>query len=151
MILAEELKVTNRCWDKRARNQTHGAKYYFIESHLIYFMLLLLCFCYYEVYLFEIFKTLPIGPGFLNQHSFCSNQISFPILGFIIGADNQFYSILFSLSVFFQEEDEEEEEEEELEEDATDRLRNDLNEIYDNDTNRLAAVQVGHKQTQPQG
>ena len=41
----------------------------------------------------------------------------------------------------FAEEEEEEEEEEETEEDANDRLTNDLNEVYDNDTNRLAAVQ----------
>lgn len=44
--------------------------------------------------------------------------------------------------LFLKEEEEEEEEEEEQEEDATDRMRNDLNEVYDNDTNKLAAVQV---------
>lgn len=44
--------------------------------------------------------------------------------------------------LFVKEEEEEEEEEEEQEEDATDRMRNDLNEVYDNDTNKLAAVQV---------
>ena len=42
----------------------------------------------------------------------------------------------------FEEEEEEDEEEEELEEDAVDRMRNDLNEIYDDDTNRLESVQV---------
>jgi hypothetical protein len=41
-----------------------------------------------------------------------------------------------------QEEEEEEEEDEETEDDATDRMRNELEEVYDNDTNRLAAVQV---------
>lgn len=41
-----------------------------------------------------------------------------------------------------QEEEEEEEEEEELEEDANDRMRNELNDVYDNDTNKLAAVTV---------
>lgn len=46
------------------------------------------------------------------------------------------------ISLVAQEEEEEEEEEEELEEDATDRMRNELNEVYDNDTNKLAAVQV---------
>ena len=40
------------------------------------------------------------------------------------------------------EEEEEEEEEEELEEDATDRMKNALEEVYDNDTNRLSNVQV---------
>ena len=44
--------------------------------------------------------------------------------------------------VIFQEEEEEDEEEEELEEDATDRIRNEINDIYDNDTNKLAAVTV---------
>lgn len=47
-----------------------------------------------------------------------------------------------SLGVALQEEEVEEEEEEELEEDATDRLKNDLEEVYDTDTNRLAIVQV---------
>ena len=42
----------------------------------------------------------------------------------------------------FEEEEEEEEEDEETEEDATNRMRNDLEEVYDNDTNRLAEVQV---------
>ena len=42
----------------------------------------------------------------------------------------------------FEEEEEEEEEDEESEEDATNRMRNDLEEVYDNDTNRLAEVQV---------
>ncbi|XP_041351641.1 adenylate kinase 9-like isoform X3 [Gigantopelta aegis] len=41
----------------------------------------------------------------------------------------------------FEEEEDEEEEEEELEEDAIDRIRNELNEVYDNDTNRLEMVQ----------
>lgn len=41
-----------------------------------------------------------------------------------------------------QEEEEEEEEEEELEEDANDRMRNEINDVYDNDTNKLAAVMV---------
>lgn len=49
---------------------------------------------------------------------------------------------LWSFDNFIKEEEEEEEEEEEQEEDATDRMRNDLNEVYDNDTNKLAAVQV---------
>jgi len=44
--------------------------------------------------------------------------------------------------VVLQEEEEEEEEEEELEDDATDRMRNELNDVYDNDTNKLAAVTV---------
>ena len=43
-----------------------------------------------------------------------------------------------------QEEEEEEEEEEELEEDAVERMRNDLNEVYDDDINRLEAVQVSY-------
>lgn len=43
---------------------------------------------------------------------------------------------------FSQEEEEEEEEEDETEEDAMDRIRNDMAEVYDNDTNRLANVQV---------
>jgi adenylate/nucleoside-diphosphate kinase len=42
----------------------------------------------------------------------------------------------------FKEEEEEEEEEEELEEDATDRIRNELNDVYDDNTNKLAAVTV---------
>ena len=29
-----------------------------------------------------------------------------------------------------------------MEEDAKDRIRNEINEVYDNDTNRLSAVQV---------
>ncbi|ESO88926.1 hypothetical protein LOTGIDRAFT_105959, partial [Lottia gigantea] len=41
----------------------------------------------------------------------------------------------------FEEEEGEEEEEEELEEDAIDRIRNDLNEVYDADTNKLDGVQ----------
>jgi len=41
-----------------------------------------------------------------------------------------------------QEEEEEEEEEEELEEDAIERIRNEINEWFDNDTNRLEGVQV---------
>ena len=51
------------------------------------------------------------------------------------------FNFIFCLCVV-KEEEEEEEEEEEQEEDATDRMRNDLNEVYDNDTNKLAAVQV---------
>ena len=43
-----------------------------------------------------------------------------------------------------QEEEEEEDEDEELEEDAMDRMKNELNDDYDNDTNKLAAVQVGY-------
>lgn len=42
----------------------------------------------------------------------------------------------------FEEEEEEEEEDDETEEDATDRMRNDLEDIFDKDTNALAAVQV---------
>ena len=42
----------------------------------------------------------------------------------------------------FEEEEEEEEEDDEAEEDAVDRMKNDLNEIYDNDTNRLSTVKV---------
>ena len=42
----------------------------------------------------------------------------------------------------FKEEEEEEEEEEEFEEDATDRMRNELNDVYDDNTNKLAAVTV---------
>ena len=42
----------------------------------------------------------------------------------------------------FEEEEEEEEEDEETEEDATDRMQNDLAEVYDKDTNNLASVQV---------
>ena len=49
-----------------------------------------------------------------------------------------------SILLHAQEEEEEEEEEEELEEDAVERMRNDLNEVYDDDTNRLEAVQVSH-------
>merc|ERR1712178_300608 len=41
----------------------------------------------------------------------------------------------------YNSEEEEEEEDLEPEEDATDRMRNKLEEVYDNDTNRLAVVQ----------
>ena len=42
----------------------------------------------------------------------------------------------------FEEEEEEEEEEDELEEDAVERLKNEIGEVYDDDTNRLSALQV---------
>ena len=42
----------------------------------------------------------------------------------------------------FKEEEEEEDEDEEQEEDAMDRMKNELNDFFDNDTNKLAAVQV---------
>ena len=42
----------------------------------------------------------------------------------------------------FEEEEEEEEDDDETEEDATDRMRNDLEDIFDKDTNALATVQV---------
>ncbi|XP_033125059.1 adenylate kinase 9-like isoform X4 [Anneissia japonica] len=41
----------------------------------------------------------------------------------------------------FEEEEEEEEEDEELEEDAIDRLKNEIGEMYDEDTNRLVSLQ----------
>ncbi|XP_059153856.1 adenylate kinase 9-like isoform X2 [Physella acuta] len=41
----------------------------------------------------------------------------------------------------FEEEEEEEEEDEENEEDAIERMKNDFNEIYDDDTNRIVAVE----------
>ncbi|CAH1800208.1 unnamed protein product [Owenia fusiformis] len=41
----------------------------------------------------------------------------------------------------FEEEEEEEDDDEEQEEDAIDRIRNDLADVYDNDTNSLAVVQ----------
>ena len=41
----------------------------------------------------------------------------------------------------FEEEEEEEDEDEETEEDANDRMRNDLEDIYDKYSNALAAVQ----------
>ncbi|PIK35904.1 putative adenylate kinase 9 [Apostichopus japonicus] len=41
----------------------------------------------------------------------------------------------------FEEEEEEEEDDDEMEEDAEDRLRNEIGEMYDDDTNRLASVQ----------
>lgn len=45
--------------------------------------------------------------------------------------------------MFLQEEEEEEEDDEEQEEDAIERMKNDFNEVYDDDTNRLSAVEVG--------
>ena len=42
----------------------------------------------------------------------------------------------------FDEEDEEEEDDEEMEEDAQDRLKNEIGEVYDDDTSKLASVQV---------
>ena len=47
------------------------------------------------------------------------------------------------ISLFLQAEEEEEEDDEETEEDARDRLSNDLAELYDNDTNRLSSVTEG--------
>lgn len=44
--------------------------------------------------------------------------------------------------LFVKEEEEEEEEEEEQEEDVIDRMRNDFNEVYDNDINKFVVVQV---------
>eukprot|EP00057_Strongylocentrotus_purpuratus_P026855 XP_011681329.1 PREDICTED: adenylate kinase 9 [Strongylocentrotus purpuratus] len=41
----------------------------------------------------------------------------------------------------FEEEEEEEEEEDELEEDAIERLKNEIGEVYDEDTNRISGVQ----------
>ena len=57
---------------------------------------------------------------------------------------NKIYFFFFKalLAEEFEEEEEEEEEDEETLEDATNRMRNDLEEVYDNDTNRLAEVQV---------
>ena len=40
-----------------------------------------------------------------------------------------------------EEEEEEAEEEEETLEEATDRIKNDIDELYDNDTNRISAIQ----------
>lgn len=43
---------------------------------------------------------------------------------------------------FWQEEEEEEDVEEELEEDAVERMRNEMNDVFDDDTNKLEAIQV---------
>jgi len=48
-----------------------------------------------------------------------------------------------------QEEEEEEDEDEETEEEAIERMKNDIEEIYDTDTNRVAAIQVGVVATLP--
>ena len=42
----------------------------------------------------------------------------------------------------YQEEEEEEDVDEETEEEAIERMKNDIEEIYDTDTNRVAAIQV---------
>lgn len=41
----------------------------------------------------------------------------------------------------FEEEEEEEDDDEEMEEDAIERMRNDFNEVYDDDTNRMSSVE----------